>query len=89
MPAFSTRQRFMIALGGFVSFLGFIILVVVSFAMAGLIDLENILQAEFILMILLIVGILDILCGLVLLLKDRKKFFSFTADQKKPDDDVN
>lgn len=89
MATLSTRQRLRIALGGFVSFLGFLILVVVVFAMAGAVNLENIIQVEFILTILILLGVLDVLCGLFLLLKDRKKIFSFATDQKKSDDDIN
>jgi len=67
MPNFTPRQRFRIALGGFISFIGFIILVMAALVITETIDIENILQHNLLAGVMAIIGILDILAGVLLL----------------------
>ena len=67
MPNFTPKQRFRIALGGFISFIGFIILVMAALVITETIDIENILQHNLLAGVMAIIGILDILAGVLLL----------------------
>ena len=67
MPNFTPRQRFRIALGGFISFIGFIILVMAALVITETIDIENILQHNLLAGVMAIIGILDLLAGVLLL----------------------
>ena len=67
MPNFTPRQRFRIALGGFISFIGFIILVMAALVITETIDIENILQHNVLAGVMAIIGILDLLAGVLLL----------------------
>ena len=67
MPNFTPRQRFRIALGGFISFIGFIVLVMAALVITETIDIENILQHNLLAGVMAIIGILDLLAGVLLL----------------------
>jgi len=67
MPDFTPKQRFRIALGGFISFIGFIILIMAALVITETIDIENILQHNLLAGIMAIIGILDLLAGVLLL----------------------
>jgi len=67
MPNFTPKQRFRIALGGFISFIGFIVLVMAALVITETIDIENILQHNLLAGVMAIIGILDLLAGVLLL----------------------
>jgi uncharacterized membrane protein len=62
MPSFSLKQRLKIAIGGFVSFVGLMML-------TRTVNLESVMQNELIVAVVAIVGILDVICGFLLLRK--------------------
>jgi hypothetical protein len=67
MPHFTRKQRFKIALGGFVSLIGFVVLTFTFLVITKTIDVENILQPDLLISIMAIVGSLDVLAGIMLL----------------------
>jgi hypothetical protein len=71
MPYFPLKQRLKIALGGFVSFVGFILLIFVFLTTTKAANLESVMQNELI-AVAVVVGVLDILCGFILFRKRRK-----------------
>lgn len=83
MPIFSISQRLKIALGGFTSFTGVIILICIVLALTNTADLSVALQGVNLVFILTIVGVLDIACGLILFLGRKEIISSFTSNQKK------
>ena len=68
MPIFSMSQRLKIALGGFISFTGVIILICIVLALTNTANLSVVLQGVNLVFLITIVGVLDIVCGLILLL---------------------
>jgi hypothetical protein len=72
MPVFSIGQRLRIALGGFISFTGVIILVCVVLALTNTANLSVVFQGSNLVFMITIVGILDIVCGLILFLGKNK-----------------
>jgi len=69
MPSFSLKQRLKIAIGGFVSFVGFMMLLFALLTMTRTVNLESVMQNELIIAVAVIVGILDIICGFLLFRK--------------------
>ncbi|MDI6847364.1 MAG: hypothetical protein QMD23_04460 [Candidatus Bathyarchaeia archaeon] len=67
MPYFTPKQRLKIALGGFMSFIGFIILALAVLVVTNKIDTENVLQHGLLIDIMAIIGVLDVLVGILLL----------------------
>jgi hypothetical protein len=67
MPHFTRKQRFKIALGGFVSLIGFLVLVFTFLVITKTMDVENILQPDVLINIMIIIGSLDVLAGIILL----------------------
>ncbi|MDH5771493.1 MAG: hypothetical protein OEZ25_09440 [Candidatus Bathyarchaeota archaeon] len=66
MPYFTRKQRLKIALGGFVSFVGFIILALAVLVITETIDTESILQPGLLVDLIMVVGVLDVLVGILL-----------------------
>ena len=69
MPYFSLKQRLKIALGGFVLFLGLLLLIIAFLTTTNSVNLESIIPNELIIAVAAVVGILDIVCGCFLFLK--------------------
>jgi len=67
MRYFTGKQRLKIALGGFISFIGFIVLVLTVFVMTRTIDAENALQSGLLINFMVVIGVLDIVAGILLL----------------------
>jgi hypothetical protein len=67
MPYFTRRQRFKIALGGFMSLVGFMILAVIVLVITETIDTEDILQSGLLDDLIAVIGVLDVLVGVLLL----------------------
>jgi Zn-dependent alcohol dehydrogenase len=89
MSTFSKAQRIKIALGGFVSFTGVIILGCAVLTATGTVDLASILQNELSVALVSIVGVLNVVCGLILILRDKEIVLSFAAHQKKTNNHAN
>ena len=88
MSTLSTTNRLKIALGGFVSFTGFIILILVVLTGTGAADLSAVFQNEFLLTAILALGFLDIFCGILLAFTNTRLKLLFTSQKKKPDNDI-
>jgi uncharacterized membrane protein len=69
MPYFPLKQRLKIALGGFVSFVGFMILLFALLTVTKTVNLESVVKNELVVAVAVIVGILDIICGFLLFRK--------------------
>jgi uncharacterized membrane protein len=69
MPYFPLKQRLKIALGGFISLVGFMILLFALLATTRTVNLESVMKNELIVAVAVIVGILDIICGFLLFRK--------------------
>jgi len=67
MSYFTRKQRFKIALGGFVSLIGFAVLIFTFLVITKTISVENILQPDLLINIMVIIGSLDVLAGIILL----------------------
>lgn len=67
MPYFTRKQRFKIAFGGFMSFIGFVVLVLIILAVTKTVNIEKILQPSLLVDVMLIIGGLDVLAGILLL----------------------
>ena len=67
MPYFTRKQRFKIALGGFVSLVGFVVLTFTLLVITKTVNVENILQRDLLINVMVIIGGLDVLAGIVLL----------------------
>ena len=89
LPTFSTSQRLKIALGGFVSFTGFTILVAVILTATGAADMQSVFQNEVMVGGVAFMGFLDVLCGLLLVFREKRIKWLSTSQKKKPDDYVN
>jgi hypothetical protein len=70
MPSLTRKQRLKIAFGGFLSFIGFGILILMSLIITRTINVESAFQQDLMVNVLAVIGILDILAG-VLLLRSR------------------
>lgn len=89
MPIFSLSHRIKIALGGFASFIGAIVLVCAILIVTGSVDTLIFLQNPSALFLALTVATLDIACGLLLVFADRKIVFSFASKKKKTHNDTS
>ena len=72
MPYFSLKQRLKIALGGFVLFIGFTLLILAFLTTTKAVNLESVMQNELIVAAAAVVGVLDVVCGFLLFQKRRK-----------------
>lgn len=89
VSAISTSKRLKTALGGFVSFTGFIILVTMILTATGAADIGSVFQNEVIVGIVAFIGFLDVFCGLLLVLREKRLDWLFAPHKKKPSDDVH
>jgi hypothetical protein len=69
MPYFSLRQRLKIALGGFVFFLGLLLLILTFLTTTKAANLASIMPNELMAALAAVVGILDVVCGFLLFRK--------------------
>lgn len=56
-----------IAFGGFLFFMGFVVLALVTLATINIVDMENLLQFSFLREVLVVIGVLDVAAGILLL----------------------
>lgn len=67
MPYFTGEQRLKITLGGFISFIGFIVLALIILVTTKIIEIENFVQPELLIYFMVVIGVLDIIAGILLL----------------------
>jgi hypothetical protein len=67
MPYFTRKQRFKIALGGFLSLIGFAVLIFTFLVITKTIDVESTLQSDLLVNVMVVIGSLDFIAGIVLL----------------------
>jgi len=89
MPKFSITQRLKIAIGGFLSFIGLLVLITAILTFTRTVQFESVFQNELFVPIVITVGLLDIACGLLLVLKGKRFFSSFTSHEKKTSDNTD
>lgn len=69
MSHFTRKQRLKIALGGFLFFIGFIVLIFTFLVITKTMDVENVFQSDFshvLVGVIMVIGSLDILGGILL-----------------------
>jgi hypothetical protein len=88
LSVLSTTKRLRIALGGFLSFTGFIILIMVIFTETGAADMQAVLQNGVMVGAVAILGLLDVLCGLMLFYREKRLKDLIASQKRKPRDDV-
>jgi len=67
MPHFTSKQRLKIALGGFLTLVGFSIIALTVLTMTKTLDVESFLQPNLLLSLTTAMGVLDIIAGILLL----------------------
>ena len=67
MPHFTSKQRLKIALGGFLTLVGFSIITLIVLTMTKTLDVESVLQPSLLLSLTTAMGVLDIIAGILLL----------------------
>ena len=67
MPHFTSKQRLKIALGGFLTLVGFSIVALTVLTMTKTLDVESVLQPSLLLSLTTAMGVLDIIAGILLL----------------------
>ena len=88
LSAMSTNKRLKTALGGFVSFTGFIILVIVILTATGAADMKSVFQNGVMIGATAVLGFLDIFCGILLVFREKKLKDLFASQKKKTDNNV-
>lgn len=89
MPTFSNTQRLRIALGGFVSFTGLVVLACVILTLTGAANLTSVFQNELSVAIVLTVGALDVACGLIIVQRNKEIALSIASHQKKTNNNAD
>ena len=67
MPHFNSKQRLKIALGGFLTLVGFSVIALTVLTMTKTLDVESVLQPSLLLSLTTAMGVLDIIAGILLL----------------------
>jgi hypothetical protein len=88
LSALSTNKRLRTALGGFVSFTGFIILLIVILSATGTTDIGVVFQNQTIINAIAFLGLLDVFCGILLYFSEKNFSNLFSSKKKKTDEDI-
>ncbi len=67
VPYFTAKQRLKVALGGFMSLVGFAILALAVLVITETLEIENILQSGLFVGFIIVIGFLDVVTGVLLL----------------------
>jgi hypothetical protein len=82
MPTFSIAQRLKIALGGFLAFTGFVILLTAVLAIVGNVNVGQVFQGGIMFWAAALLSCLDIACGFYLL-RGKKIFIPDPAKENQ------
>ncbi len=88
LSGLSTNQRLKTALGGFVSFTGFVVLAIVILTATGTADMNSVFQSGVMVGAVAFLGFLDVLCGVLLVFREKRLKGLFASQKKKPHNDV-
>jgi hypothetical protein len=88
LSTLSTNQRLRIALGGFVSFAGFLVLVIVILVATGSLEIQNVFQSGVIVGAVAFLGFLDVFCGFFLVFREKSLKELFAPEKKKTDNNI-
>ena len=69
MPYFSLKRRLKIAIGGFVFFIGLLLLILAILTTTKAVNLESVLPGEFMIAVVAVLGLIDVVCGFLLFRK--------------------
>ena len=69
MPYFSLKRRLKIALGGFVFFIGLLLLILAVLTTTKAVNLESVMPDELMIAVVAVVGLMDVVCGFLLFRK--------------------
>ncbi len=61
------KQRLIIAFGGFLFFIGVVVLALAILTTTNTVDIENLFQFGFFTEVLVVIGVLDVIAGILLL----------------------
>jgi len=67
MSYFTRKQRFKIGLGGFLSLIGFLVLILIFLVVTETINVGDVLPSQFLIDVMAVIGILNIVAGVILL----------------------
>lgn len=67
MSRFTRKQRLKIALGGFLSLIGFAVLILTLLVVTETMEVENVLKSDLLVSVMAVIGSLDVLAGIMLL----------------------
>jgi len=67
MSYFTRKQRLKIALGGFLSLIGFVVLIFTFLVITKTVNVENISQSDLLVNVMVVIGGLDVIAGIMLL----------------------
>ena len=67
MSYFTRKQRLKIALGGFLSLIGFVVLIFMFLVITKTVNVENISQSDLLVNVMVVIGGLDVIAGIMLL----------------------
>jgi hypothetical protein len=88
LSTLSTRDRLKIALGGFVSFSGFIVLIMVFLSATGAADMNSVFQSPVMIGAAAFLGGLDIICGAFLVFRGKRLGWSIPTKKEKANGNV-
>ena len=69
MAYFSLKRRLKIAIGGFVFFIGLLLLTLAVLTTTKAVNLESVMPDELMIAVIAVVGLMDVVCGFLLFRK--------------------
>ena len=69
MPYFSLKRRLKIAIGGFVFFIGLLLLILAVLTTTKAVNLESVMPDELMIAVVAVMGLMDVVCGFLLFRK--------------------
>ena len=88
LSTLSTNQRLRIALGGFVSFAGFLVLVIAILVATGSVEIQSVFQSGVMVGAVAFLGFLDVFCGFFLVFREKSLKELFASEKKKTDNNI-
>ncbi len=88
LSTLSTSDRLKIALGGFVSFTGFIVLLIVVLTSTGAVDMNSVFQNQVMVAAVAFLGVVDVLCGVLLVFREKRLKWLIAPKKKEANNNV-